>query len=67
MSDIKTTELNDVSALGLISYRFAFISLNFIVVILLPNSGMIMAIIIVGIAGIGIASLIDFCNAKPSV
>lgn len=65
MSDIKTnSELGDPSALGLISYGIALISLSFIVANIFPKSDMIMAIIIVGTVGIGIASIIDFLRGQ---
>lgn len=65
MAETKTTvELGDPSALGLISYGIALMSLSFIVANIFPKSDMIMAIIITGTVGIGIASIIDFLRGQ---
>lgn len=65
MSDTKTSwDLGDPSALGLISYGIALMSLSFIVANIFPKSDMIMAIIVVGTVGIGTASIIDFLRGQ---
>lgn len=65
MSDTKTTwDLGDPSALGLISYGIALMSLSFIVANIFPKSDMVMSIIVVGTVGIGIASIIDFLRGQ---
>jgi len=56
--------LGDPSALGLISYAIALISLSFIVAHIFPKSDMIMAIIVVGAVGIGLAGIIDFLRGQ---
>ena len=57
-------QLGDPSALGLISYGIALMSLSFIVGHIFPPSDMIMAIIVVGTVGIGIAGIIDFLRGQ---
>lgn len=57
-------EVGDPSALGLISYGIALMSLSFIVSSFFPPSDMIMSVIIVGTVGIGIASIIDFLRGQ---
>lgn len=65
MSDTKTnSSLGDPSALGLISYAIALMSLSFIVANIFPKSDMIMAIIIVGTVGIGAAAIVDFLRGN---
>lgn len=56
--------VGDPTALGLISYGIALISLSFIVGHIYPPSDMIMSIIIIGTVGIGLAGILDFLRGQ---
>lgn len=58
------TTIGDPSALGLICYGIALAGLSLMVGAGFPKNDMIMSIIIVGAAGIGIASLVDFVRGQ---
>ncbi len=64
MSDETRLVIGDPTALGLISYAIALISLSFIVAHIFPPSNLIMSVIIVGAVGIGIAGLFDFLRGQ---
>lgn len=59
-----TIKVGDPSALGLISYAIALMSLSFIVASIFPKSDMVMAIIVVGTVGIGISGIVDFLSPR---
>ena len=59
-----TLTIGDPSALGLISYAIALMSLSFIVGHVFPPSDMIMAIIVIGTMGIGLAGIIDLLRGQ---
>lgn len=59
-----TLNVGDPSALGLICYGIALVSLSLMVGGGYPKSEMIMSVIVIGTVGIGVSSLIDFLRGQ---